>query len=780
MLHSAEASGLLGLALLGLARDGGLVVDRVADGGLLRVSPAVQLLRDALPEDDVDVAEERAERDDEAEDDCGVDVDVQHAEGDGGDEQVRADVGDGERGGRHDAQREQLREEAHAAERRDAAGRGDELAELAVRDGPGHDEGHGEDLEPEEEGERAELLAEVADDRVQRHVLGARGEQRDAHRGDAHRGLLVGGALGPLDVAEGAVEHDAHAAGDGEHEQVLPRQQHAAAVARLDDRGDHRREGGHALLQRHGEQRDGDVGAREVDGDEEARGDERRDHLVAQRVEGGREEGEDGQDPDDRDRARDGREGHGDAGHVVEHRLGDDGLDRGHADEQHDDRDELQAGGARAQVLGAAARQAGGEDHADVEGLLGRAPPVVRVAAGALLLRDLGGARVPLEAQVRGEGEEDRAHAEALQAVEHVLEVDDGDERGDDLPHVGDGGEGERAVGADRVEHEELAERAEDGYDDDVLHDRRVVDDEGARADDLERGEGAGDAEEEREDARPQHHWPDGEAVLFEHRRLPVGGEGVGEDVDEQQHDAAEGGRGLPRRVGALRLVVVVEQEEEGAHEHEHGRGVLEALVRLVVHDVAEQHHGGHLARLGEHEQREGDVVEREVLCHARDQVGVRTYRVLVDRRRAEHVGARHDDERQDGEHEGGEAVAQREEGAVLEGVAALEGACHRTLLVEAQRDMARHDPNHAEAEVERRLPEGRLCLGLLRCLAFRRERAVVVFGMLSRLRLRLSSRTPHVGQFIRDNREREAAVALDEARQHGSREAVLALGGQR
>ena len=45
-LHSSEASGLLGLALLGLAGGGGLVVDRVADGVLLRVSPAFQLLRE--------------------------------------------------------------------------------------------------------------------------------------------------------------------------------------------------------------------------------------------------------------------------------------------------------------------------------------------------------------------------------------------------------------------------------------------------------------------------------------------------------------------------------------------------------------------------------------------------------------------------------------------------------------------------------------------------------------------------------------------------------------
>ena len=50
-LLSPEASGLLSLALLRLAGEGGLVVDRVADGGLLRVSPAVQLLREPRGDD---------------------------------------------------------------------------------------------------------------------------------------------------------------------------------------------------------------------------------------------------------------------------------------------------------------------------------------------------------------------------------------------------------------------------------------------------------------------------------------------------------------------------------------------------------------------------------------------------------------------------------------------------------------------------------------------------------------------------------------------------------
>ena len=202
-------------------------------------------------------------------------------------------------------------------------------------------------------------------------------------------------------------------------------------------------------------------------------------------------------------------------------------------------------------------------------------------------------------------------------------------------------------------------------------------------------GEQRAEADDERRGVVVEHLVVGGALVGDEQALLQRGGEAVGEEEDQQQHDAVH-------RVGRVRLLVGfrAREDEHGAAQHdpERERPVAQA-VGLGAQHRADDEDGEHLGRLGEGLRRERDVLERLVLAERPDGVGE------GDRKVVRHVGLRRQGlfraQQADQRHDDGDdpVVGNQKLGSELAHQAIAKGSCHQSFLEDSIEKEANHQP---------------------------------------------------------------------------------------
>ncbi len=264
------------------------------------------------------------------------------------------------------------------------------------------------------------------------------------------------------------------------------------------------------------------------------------------------------------------------------------------------------------------------------------------------------------------------------------------------LPRRHDDGESHGPKLRYRVKDKELSERRADGEDDDVEHEQRVAQHEGQALSVAALFDQRRRRKDHRKEIHADHHLDGRHLVTFEELSLPVRGEGVEHEVPEQNDDAGR------RRHGPLVAHGVLTRQQEHAesgrdHERSH---VLVRLELLLRHQLAHQHHGDDLGRLGHHLGRKADELQGFILAPAAHYVGEGAVRVFVERRgvfgllRTQQHGHPGD--------EGEDTVHEHEKLRVFESLARypLNGAVlngHDALLQQAPREVGEQQPRGAE-----------------------------------------------------------------------------------
>ena len=155
------------------------------------------------------------------------------------------------------------------------------------------------------------------------------------------------------------------------------------------------------------------------------------------------------------------------------------------------------------------------------------------------------------------------------------MTVDDtGQEDGQALSDGHDYGEGDRAEHLDGVEDEELAGGRADGEEYHVVHEGRVGSHKGERLEEGALLQERGGREEHGEEVHAQHHLDGRHLVTLVQLALPVGREGVEEEVTTEEYHAGERGHGA----------VAADTVLTGQYEHTHpGRDHQSCRVLVVL-----------------------------------------------------------------------------------------------------------------------------------------------------------------------------------------------------